>query len=232
MVYVISDLHGYPLDKLLALLDKAGFGAGDFLYILGDVVDRNGDGGAAVLHWLPAQPNAQLILGNHEAMLLSCAFLFEEVSEQSIGALTEESMALLDTWRENGGDATMRGLRALPRETLRDILDYLRDAPLWEAVSAGGRDFLLVHAGLGGFRPDKRLRAYTPDELLWHWPTLDERYFDDVRTVFGHTPTGAFDPAYEGRILRTDTWTCIDCGAGHGNVPVLLRLDDDREFRL
>ena len=41
MIYVISDLHGYPHEKLLALLDKAGFGRDDFLYILGDVVDRN-----------------------------------------------------------------------------------------------------------------------------------------------------------------------------------------------
>ena len=45
MIYVISDLHGYPHDSFLDLLDRAGFGNNDFLYILGDVVDRNGDGG-------------------------------------------------------------------------------------------------------------------------------------------------------------------------------------------
>ena len=47
MTYVISDLHGYPIEKLKMLLEKAEFGEDDFLYILGDVVDRNGDGGAA-----------------------------------------------------------------------------------------------------------------------------------------------------------------------------------------
>ena len=42
--YAISDLHGYPVDKFKALLDKASFSDSDMLYILGDVIDRNGDG--------------------------------------------------------------------------------------------------------------------------------------------------------------------------------------------
>jgi serine/threonine protein phosphatase 1 len=41
MIYVISDLHGYPIEKLKKLLEKANFGEDDFLYILGDVIDRN-----------------------------------------------------------------------------------------------------------------------------------------------------------------------------------------------
>ena len=45
MTYVISDLHGYSIEKLKMLLKKANFGEDDFLYILGDVIDRNGDGG-------------------------------------------------------------------------------------------------------------------------------------------------------------------------------------------
>ena len=49
MTYVISDLHGYPLEKFRMLLDKAGFCDDDELFILGDVVDRNGDGGEAII---------------------------------------------------------------------------------------------------------------------------------------------------------------------------------------
>ncbi len=44
MTYVISDLHGYPDDKFKVLLYKAGFSDSDTLYILGDVIDRSGDG--------------------------------------------------------------------------------------------------------------------------------------------------------------------------------------------
>ena len=32
MIYVISDLHGYPHDKFLELLAKADFGKDDFLF--------------------------------------------------------------------------------------------------------------------------------------------------------------------------------------------------------
>lgn len=71
MVYVISDLHGYPLEKFIKLLKTADFGSNYFLYILGDVIDRNGDGGVEMLYWLTQQSNIQLLLGNHEAMLLS-----------------------------------------------------------------------------------------------------------------------------------------------------------------
>lgn len=52
MTYVISDLHGYSIEKLKILLEKAGFCENDFLYILGDVIDRNGDGGVGILRWV------------------------------------------------------------------------------------------------------------------------------------------------------------------------------------
>ena len=41
MVYVISDLHGFPHNSFIQLLGSSGFCDNDFLYILGDVIDRN-----------------------------------------------------------------------------------------------------------------------------------------------------------------------------------------------
>ena len=49
MIYVTSDLHGYPLKDFQRLLNKANFGEDDFLFVLGDVIDRNGDGGVEML---------------------------------------------------------------------------------------------------------------------------------------------------------------------------------------
>ncbi|MBQ3075480.1 MAG: metallophosphoesterase, partial [Clostridia bacterium] len=205
-IYVTSDLHGTELSELKTLLEKANFSDRDWLFILGDVIDRNGDGGVEILEWLLYQPNAQLILGNHEAMLLSCAFLFEEVTEDSVAKLTTEQMELLENYRLDGGDVTLMTLAKKnkeDRDTVLDILDYLREAPLYETVSAGGKDFVLVHGGLENFRPDKKLSEYTADELIWCWPELDDTYFEDAVTVFGHTPTLAFDPAMKGKILKT-----------------------------
>ena len=61
-VYVTSDLHGLPLKDLKLLLDSVNFNDNDWLYILGDVIDRQNDGGVEILKWLLNQPNAQLIL--------------------------------------------------------------------------------------------------------------------------------------------------------------------------
>ena len=232
MIYVISDLHGYPHEKLLALLDQAGFGKDDFLYILGDVVDRNGDGGVETLNWLMYQTNVQLILGNHESMLLACAFMFDEITEDSIDSLTAEKIDMLTRYQADGGDVTLKAIQKLSKENQQDILDYLRDCPLYETITAGGKDFILVHAGLDNFSPEKNIEDYTVEELLWAWPELTDIYYKDKMTVFGHTPTVSFGKEYDGKIIKTDTWIDIDAGAGFGREPVLLRLDDMREFRV
>lgn len=231
MIYVISDLHGYPHEKFLTLLDKAGFGKDDFLYILGDVVDRNGDGGVETLNWLMYQTNVQLILGNHEAMLLACSFVFDEITEDSIESLTAEKIDMLTRYQLDGGDITLKAMQKLPKETQQDILDYLRDCPLYETVNAGGKDFILVHAGLGNFDPNKQIEDYTTEELLWSWPELTDVYYKDKMTVFGHTPTFSFGDEYEGKIIKTNTWIDIDVGAGFGREPVLVRLEDMKEYR-
>ena len=70
MIYVTSDLHGYPLEKFRSMLDSVGFSQKDFLYILGDVIDRGADG-ISLLRWIMLQPNVELLLGNHEAMMLA-----------------------------------------------------------------------------------------------------------------------------------------------------------------
>lgn len=60
----------------------------------------------------------------------------------------------------------------------------------------------------------------------------DDEYYEDIMTVFGHTPTLAFGEEYQNKVIHTKTWTAIDMGAGFGYEPVLVRLDDMTEFRL
>lgn len=235
MTYVISDLHGYPLERFKKLLKKAEFSDDDFLYILGDVIDRNGDGGVEMLCWLMEQSNIKLILGNHEAMLLSCEFVFDEITNESIDAMTSEKLQILNNYMFNGGDVTLAYLRQLSKkspETIADIFDYLQDAPLYETASIEDNDFLLVHSGLDNFDKSKKIYEYEGHDLLWCRPKLDDEYFDDIITVFGHTPTVYYGNEYKGKIIKTKTWIDIDAGAGSGIEPVLLRLDDFKEFRL
>lgn len=233
MIFATSDLHGYPLEAFRRLLDKAGFGPEDELYVLGDVIDRHGDGGVETLLWMMDQPNITLLMGNHEAMLLAADFLFTDVSEAAAEQLTYEQMNTLLHWMQNGAKPTLDALQALHAkkpDTLYDLLDYLRDAPLYAAVTAGERDCILTHAGLGSFRPGRKLSQYEPDDLLWHRPSADERYFPDAMVIFGHTPTQFLEGGQEGRLFRTDTWIDIDTGAAGGGAPMVLRLEDLQAF--
>lgn len=136
MTYTISDLHGYSLTEFKKLLKKSEFSDDDFLYILGDVIDRNGDGGVEMLCWLLEQPNVQLILGNHEAMLLSCAFVFDEITEESVANFTSEKMELLSNYMLNGGDVTLKALRAWQNKS-RHRHGYFRVSPRRAALRSG-----------------------------------------------------------------------------------------------
>lgn len=229
MVYVTSDLHGYSLEGFADFLEKVGFGKDDFLYILGDVIDRGKDG-VKILKWLMRKRNAQLILGNHEAMMLACDFLFEEITEESIARLTGSKLTTYMTWVSNSGQVTLDTLSGVRNSEIKYILEYLREAPLYEVLTVGDRDFVLVHSGLGKFRKDKKLSEYTPEELLWERPALSTEYFRDFTVIFGHSPTVIYGEEYTGKIVKTDTWINVDVGVGLGQEPALLRLDDMKEF--
>lgn len=108
---------------------------------------------------------------------------------------------------------------------------YLHTLPAYLKINVHGKDYLLVHAGLGEFRPDKPLDEYELYELIWERPKLTDRYFDNITTVFGHTPTCSYGREYEGKIIVTDTWINTDAGAGYGYHPILLRLDDMKQFQ-
>lgn len=232
MIYVISDLHGFPHEQFLSLLNKAGFSENDFLYILGDVIDRNGDGGVKTLQWLLYQTNVELLLGNHEAMLLSCSFLFDEIEEGFEDKLTAEKLEIFYQYVANGGNVTLSAMKKLSRDEQQDILEYIQDCPLYESVEIGKKKFVLVHAGLNNYSDTKSIEDYSIKELIWGRPKLSDVYSKKFLTVLGHTPTLYYGRCYEDKIIWTETWINIDIGSAYGKSPVLLRLNDMAEFRL
>lgn len=229
MIYVTSDLHGYSYEKFMGFLDSSGFSEDDHLFVLGDVIDR-GDDGIRLLKWLMGKRNTTLILGNHEVMMMGCTFIFDEVREDNLSSLTADKLAALYDWERNGGDVTIKALKAEGEDGREAIFDYLMNCPLYERVSAGGSEFVLVHSGLGNYSPEREIEDYELYELLQTRPYLTDRYSEDFLTVIGHTPTGYYSCEYRGRMLRTDTWVDIDTGAAGGLAPMLLRLDDMKEF--
>ena len=232
MVFATSDLHGYPLDAFLRLLEKAGFSASDQLYVIGDVIDRNGDGGVAMLRWIMHQENVILIRGNHEKMMLDCGFVFtSDVDLANLRKVTLEQQHSLLRWHRNGCLVTVENLLKLREEDpeeLEKLLDYVRSAPLYMELAVPGKRFLLVHGGLNNFSPEKGLEEYSEDDLVWTRPRPEDRYWENRLVILGHTPTQYYGE--KGRMFVTDTWVDIDTGAAGGDSPMLLRLEDMRAY--
>ena len=204
----------------------------DRLYILGDVLDR-GPHPIKVVLKLMEMANAFLIAGNHEIMALSCLdVLRKEITEETVAEIDEEFVARFLNWQMNGSQTTIDEFDALDPEMQTEVLDYLRDAALYEELHVEGRDYLLVHAGLGNFSPEKQLDEYTMDELVWERPDYTRAYYPDRYVVTGHTPTGFLEenprPFY---VYRSNNHIAIDCGACFsGGRLAAICLDTDEEY--
>lgn len=229
MIYVTSDWHGYPLERIKELLKKANFSDDDFCYVLGDVIDR-GNEGIKTLRWLLAQPNIQVLMGNHEKMFVSCDFLFDNISDTVIANLDKKQKEYFITWMANGARATINEALKYNHKIISYVLDKVKRLPLYKTLDIGDKTFLLTHSGLGGFDVDKKLCDYSQEELLWNRPKITENYSQEFITVFGHTPTLYYGEKYKGKAIITKTWIDIDTGAACGFAPMLLRLDDMKEF--
>ena len=228
MIYVMSDIHGC-LEKYRSMLEVIELAPEDTLYVLGDVIDRGPDG-VGILQDMMGRANVIPILGNHEFTAAICLpWLLESVTDRSLEALEETQIAALSEWIANGGNVTIRSLKELSQEEREDVLEYFQEMELFAQIRAGGRDFVLLHSGLGHFSPDKALEDYELEDFLFGRPELDTAYYPDKILVFGHTPTrilGGGD-----KILRRETWIDIDCGCVFkGGRLGCLCLDTMEEF--
>lgn len=231
MIYAISDLHGCPADTFLGLLEQVNFSEADTLYILGDVIDR-GQQGVELLLAILEMPNAQLLMGNHEKLMLDCGFLLEDPQFQP-EKMTSGQVIKLENWLRNGGAPTLRDLLALREHaphTFQKLMAYIKDLPLYAKIRVNEQEFVLCHSGLGHFHKFRPLATYSSWDLLWERPGPDTVYYPDKTVVFGHTPTVFYDESARGREYRANTWICIDAGAAMGEMPMLLRLDDLEAF--
>ena len=230
-IYAITDTHGYPFSKIKKMLEKVGFCTDDYLYVLGDSVDRgqNSEDIRQFLHFILRHRNVELILGNHEQMALKNACLFEE-PRKSPSELTVLESRNHRLWMSNGGETTLEMFQKMSASETDRILELFREAPLYKEVFIGDKRFVLCHSGLGGYQPDKPLEQYSERDLLWYRPELNERFWlgENTMTIFGHTPTVYMDEGNQGEPVFSPTWINIDTGAALGDPfsPCLLCLND------
>lgn len=232
MIYVMSDIHGDYV-HLRRMLQKIRYAAGtDFLYILGDVIDK-GKENLRTLQAVRDLPGAVLLKGNHE-------YLCERYLKHIVSAAL---------WDRCAGRETRMEVDDLSREEQAGLCRYLEELPVCCTVHAGGEDYFLTHSG---FYADEMVTA--PDGR-----TVDieasvrqavradqERYLfsDDIhvipaslkfdkKIIVGHRPTMTLPDFQKPEIYHGTQYTDIDTGnenrRGGGRL-ACLRLDDGQEY--
>ena len=231
MNYVISDIHGC-YEPFMEILDLIHLKEADTLYVLGDVVDR-GPNPIKTLLKLMDMPNAVCIVGNHELMALDgLRFLNTQISTESIESIDTEILGNLIDWQRNGSASTIEEFRQLDQEMRREVLDFILEFSMYEELTVNGQKYLLVHAGLGDYSPEKEIEDYSLKNLVWDRADYNTQYFDDTIVITGHTPTqfieGNLDP---GRIYKHLNHIAIDCGCGMpGGRLAAICLETGEEF--
>lgn len=203
--YVISDVHG-QLKCFEAILGKINLQPDDRLYILGDVIDR-GVHGIEILKRIMAMPNAEMLLGNHEFMMLNALGEPYDGIHRSLSECTE-------LWYENGGFKTFVSFQGQPKKVRSDIVDYLKARPLNLDVEVFHDEYYrLVHAADRKFYDLYKNKYESEAEFcVWERRALDQMRCSDTNYVFGHTMTGMLLPCYPMQIMFKGNLIGIDCG--------------------
>lgn len=213
MRYVISDIHGC-YDEYMELLEKINFSDEDELYILGDVVDR-GPEPMKVLQDMMNRPNVIFIMGNHDFIMYTMMkrFAVEITEENCEKQLTAENLMEYHLWMQDGGQVTAAQFRKLSVSEKADMLDYLSEASIYETIEHDDKEYILVHAGLADFSPEKSLDEYELYDFLEERTDYSKRYYPDENKylVTGHTPTIYIDGWEKPEVYRKHGHIAIDC---------------------
>ena len=243
--YVISDLHGqYEIfDKLL---EKAAFSDSDTLYMLGDAIDRGPDG-IRILQRVMEAPNMDLLLGNHEIMMLD-TIAPDGSCSSDYGNLPGKNS---ERWiHRNGGNKTYFRYKQLKKEERVRLLEWMNSRKISEVVEAGGTTFLLTHSFFERDKigiPYKEIGYEAVWDIVWKSPFRDDIYAHPSeyaavlpwKVVIGHVPVlymtngkGSLEPYRLENIINIDGG-CASMGMKEYREVsggILLRLDDMKSF--
>ena len=111
-VYACADLHGqgWAWDAI-----KNRLAPSDYLYFLGDAVDRGPDG-VRIMQEILDRPNTTYIQGNHEQMMLDGMHGYCDA---------------IDLWAYNGGWSTQKVLANMPETVVESLLQEVEALPFY-----------------------------------------------------------------------------------------------------
>ncbi len=145
--YVISDIHGH-YHEFLEMLKVLNFSDADFMYVLGDVIDR-GPEGLDIINDIRSRKNMQMFLGNHELMMINAIKYVEETGDCRVTIENmDDHLTPLQLWTHaaNGGEGTFEEMMALSPKGREDMVGFLKSLPLIKRFKLGGVSYHLSHS--------------------------------------------------------------------------------------
>ncbi len=237
MIYVVADVHGNTR-RFDSIMKKIDLRPEDTLYVLGDMIDRYPDG-IRLLNRVRAMPNAKLLLGNHEHMMLQC--LAREFDENDPASM-ELKEKYFRRWYRNGGGVTHAYLKHISKQKRRELFDYLETLPTEYDVELNGKRYKLVHGAPAEDYMEFGSAKYEDVKQFCVWMRwgADHVPAGDYTLVFGHTPTEYYAPEHTLGIWYGERMIGVDCGCCYPDPPepdhpyygrlACLRLDDMKEY--
>ena len=243
-VYVVSDLHG-QYDVFTEGIEKSGFNDEDYLYVIGDAIDR-GDDGIRILQHIMEHNNMDLLIGNHELLMLN------SVDLKGKDKCNGDSSRL---WLYgNGGNKTFAQYEKLSLKARKDLLLWLMGRDLIKTLEVNGRSFCLTHSYYIEGQENKAYSEMNYEDIwkiVWVSMYRDDRgtwgpdiyqYYDHT-FITGHVPVllvmrwfERHESFNELRIFEKRNFIDIDGGCALGyqeglnNGALFLRLNDMKVF--
>ena len=228
MTYVVSNIHG-NYQKWKALLRKINLKDSDVIYVLGDVVDY-GEESIALVNDMSVRLNVLPILGEHDYLAFKCLSAVDKMLRDG-DRPDAETLSEMTAWVADGGQKTLEDFKELDEDEREGVLDYLSEMSLYEEVEAGGRSYLLVHAGIADFDEDLLLEDCMPEDFIGEPIDVNRTYYEDKTIIFGHTPTYEIEGGKNGKIFYSDNNSiAIDCGAAFDENLGCLCLETLEEY--
>lgn len=243
-IYVVADIHGY-YDVFHRGLDLIEFNEDDQLYVIGDAIDRGPDG-ICVLLDIMSHRNMDLLIGNHEFMMLN-----------SVNMDGEKCCDGIDTslWLDyNGGRTTWHGYKTLRENDRISLMIWLSHRYVMKTIELNGVTYCLTHSY---YKEGLENKAYYEMaygnvwNIVWSSPYREDfetkaiDIYSSYNMVFvtGHVPVQSIYRWHEGRIdynaleiYMKGNYIGIDGGCAYGkqtevkNGALFLRLDDMEVF--
>ncbi|MCR4616527.1 MAG: metallophosphoesterase [Clostridiales bacterium] len=230
MTYLISSLYG-QYEAFIKLMDKINLKGTDNLYLLGDVADI-GPQPIKLLQDLACRANVYPILGEHDyfAYKMLSKFMDMPADGDVMKYLSPSEEEMFDEWMSMGGNITLKQFLQLDEFDREDIIDYLSEFSIYEETTVDGVNYVMVHAGIKDFSPDKDMDDYSFDQIIFEPADYSKVYFADKVLVTAHTPVADLGHSEKSLFYKENNHICVNLIPD--NKIAAIRLNDGKEYTI